>query len=87
MLLNVNDDIEMPGGSAGGSAFAFVLEAQLLSGGDARRNLDRDLAFVAGDACRRRDRLHTAVRVDDASTRRRGTAGHVVCATVTKKPC
>src|SRR3989454_6057702 len=46
VLLHVDDDVEMAGGTAGGSGLAFTLQTQLLSRRDARRNLDRDLALV-----------------------------------------
>ena len=56
MLLDVDDDVEMAGRSAGGPGFAFALQPQLLAGGDPGRNLDRDLALfrhAAGAAARR----------------------------------
>ena len=37
VLLHVDDDVQVPGGTAGRARFAFVLQPQLLAGGDARR--------------------------------------------------
>src|SRR5438094_1904579 len=64
MLLHVDDDIEMARGSAGDAAFALVLEPELLAGGDARRNLHRDLPLArhASRTAARRARLR-----DDAA--------------------
>src|SRR5439155_9671317 len=45
VLLHVHDDVQVSGRTAGRSRFAFALQPQLLSGGDARRNLHRDLPF------------------------------------------
>src|SRR6185295_16575711 len=56
VLVHVDDDVEVAGGAAGGAGFAFTLQTQLLSGGDSRRNLHRDLAFL-GDASRTLTRL------------------------------
>src|SRR6516225_1911747 len=56
MLLDLDDDIQVPGRAARGPCFALALEAQLLTGCDAGRNLHRDLAFprhTAGAAARR----------------------------------
>src|SRR5262249_39975628 len=43
VFLHVDDDVEMSGGTAGGAGLAFVLQPQLLTGGDARRNLHGEL--------------------------------------------
>src|SRR6185369_11952180 len=51
VLTHVHDDVEVAGRSAGGAGFAFADEPQLLAGGDARGNLDRNLT-VARDASR-----------------------------------
>src|SRR5215831_1520508 len=48
VLLDVNDDVEAAGWSAGGSGFAFAGHSQLLASRDASGNLDRELT-VAGD--------------------------------------
>ena len=37
VLLHVDDDVEVPGRTAAGARFAFVLQPKLLPGGDARR--------------------------------------------------
>ena len=71
VLLDVHDDVEMAGGSAAGAGFAFVLQPELLAGGDAGRNLDRDLP-LARDAAGAAAAL---ARLGDDLARRRGTAG------------
>src|SRR5262249_31975103 len=56
MLLDLDDDIQVARRSAGVARFALALEAQLLTGRDAGRNLHRDFAFprdAAGAAARR----------------------------------
>ena len=37
VLLHVDDDVEVAGRTAAGAGFAFVLQPELLAGGDARR--------------------------------------------------
>ena len=71
VLLHVHDDVEMSGGTAADARLAFALQAQLLTGGDAGGNLDRDLPLLR-DAARAMAGLDTASR---SSCRRRGTAG------------
>src|SRR6185295_9586793 len=56
VLVDVDDNVEVAGGTAGGAGFAFTLETQLLAGRDPRRNLHRDFAFL-GDAPRALTRL------------------------------
>src|SRR5262245_11888408 len=46
VLLHVDDNVEVAGGTASRSRFALALQAQLLSGGDAFRNLDCDLPLL-----------------------------------------
>ena len=64
MLLHVDDDVQMTGGTAGDAALALILQPELLAGGDARRNLHRDLPLArdASRAAARRARLR-----DDAA--------------------
>src|SRR5262249_51151445 len=51
VLLDVNRDEEIAGGTAGGSAFAFTLHAELLACRDARRDLHLDLALARHTPC------------------------------------
>src|SRR6185503_16889547 len=46
VLLDVDDDVEVAGGTAGRTGFAFAVQPQLLAGGDAGGNLDGDLAIA-----------------------------------------
>ena len=46
MLLHVDDDVQMTGGTAGDAALALILQPELLAGGDARGNLHRDLPLA-----------------------------------------
>ena len=46
VLLHVDDDVEVAGRAAGRARFAFVLQPELLAGGDPGGNLDRDLALA-----------------------------------------
>ena len=50
VLVDVDDDVETAGRAAAGAGFAFVLEPQLLPGGDARGDLDGDLAIARDPA-------------------------------------
>src|SRR6185295_16729597 len=45
-----DDDVETPGRAAAGAGFAFILEPQLLPGGDPRGDLDGDLAIARDPA-------------------------------------
>ena len=56
VLLDVDDDVEVAGGTAGGAMLAFAVQAQPLAGRDAGRNLHRELALAA-DAARAAARL------------------------------
>src|SRR5262245_49230592 len=55
----MHDDVEVSRGTASRSGFAFVLEAELLPGRDARRDLHRELPFTRNStrATARRARL------------------------------
>src|SRR5262245_8870350 len=56
MLLDMNDDVEVAGGTSLGAVLAFTVEAEPLAGRDARGDLDRQRA-IAPDTSR------TAARV------------------------
>jgi hypothetical protein len=49
VVLHGDDDVEVAGRTAGGAVLSFAVQPQTLSGGDAGRDLDRELA-VTGDA-------------------------------------
>src|SRR5262249_48386435 len=55
VLPHVHDDVQMPGRAARGARLALALQSKLLSAGDARWNLDRNLPLV-------RDRPFAAAR-------------------------
>ena len=69
VLPHEDDDVEIAGGTAERAGFAFALQAQALAGGDARGNLDRELARLLDRA------VASAVRarLGDRPCRRRGT--------------
>ena len=59
MLLDADDDVEIAGRPALRAGFAFAGQPQALPGGDARRDLDRELAQLL-DRARRRGTSGTA---------------------------
>ena len=53
VVLHVDDDVQIARRAAGSAGFALALQPQLLAGGDAGRNLHRDLALFARRGPRR----------------------------------